>query len=50
MQVRRESQAVAITDVSLSSPLTHVHRPRRDHHATRIPFCGYPLLSEEVPA
>jgi hypothetical protein len=50
MQVRGGNQAITITNVSLSSPLTHVHRLRRDHHATRIPFGAYPLLLGEVPA
>lgn len=50
MQVSGGNQAVTITNVSLSSPLTHVRRLHRDHHATRIPFGAYPLLLEEVPA
>jgi hypothetical protein len=50
MQVRGGNQAATITNVSLSSPLTHMHRLRRDHHATRIPFGAYPLSLEEVPA
>lgn len=50
MQSRGGNQAVTITNVSLSSLLTHVHRLRRDHHATRIPFGAYPLLLKEVPA
>jgi hypothetical protein len=49
-QVRGGNQAVTITNVSLSSLLTHVHRLRRDHLATHIPFGAYPLLLEEAPA
>lgn len=44
MQVRDGHQTVTITNVSLSSPPAYVHRLRRDHHATRIPFGAYPLL------
>ena len=50
MQMRGGSQAMAITDVSLSSPPMHVHRLHRDHHATRIPFGAYPLPLKNVPA
>ena len=50
MQMRDGSQAMAITDVSLSSPPMHVHRLHRDHHATRIPFGAYPLPLKNVPA
>jgi hypothetical protein len=50
IQVRGGHQTVTIINVSLSSPPAHVHRLRRDHHATRIPFGAHPLLLEGVPA
>ncbi len=50
MQVRGGNQDVTITNLSLSFLLMHVHRLRRDHHATRILFGAYPFLLEEVLA